>query len=426
MSAGSEEPIRAYLREIGGFSVLAKEDERRLARRIEAGRHVTQLESELATPGQAKSTAWQVVTALIGRACDAEPLAKALNDYLALGDSTTPPAAVYRSGPLREVLDGNLPEEMLKHVGGKLNESPRRVREQIVALSLNSRLIPEVVTEGVNGSAQGDQTRSRSNWVKCARQYRRAFRDYLSRIVDEANDAQRQMTEANLRLVVSVAKRYGGGAMSLLDLIQEGNIGLMKAVQRFDYRLGYKFSTYATWWIRQAITRAISYQSRTIRIPMHAVENLLRLLRVTRVFVEQHGREPTTEEIAEGMDTPPEKVREILNIAREPVSLETPVGDKGESQLGEVLEDRSALAPAEAASLQSLKDEVNAVLGTLTDREARVIQLRYGLQDGRSRTLEEIGGHFGVTRERIRQIESRVIIKLRHPSRAQKLRDFLY
>ena len=249
--------------------------------------------------------------------------------------------------------------------------------------------------------------------------------EYAKRMEEGDEEAKKRLAEANLRLVVSIAKRYVGRGMQFLDLIHEGNLGLIKAVEKYDYRKGFKFSTYATWWIRQAITRAIADQARTIRIPVHMVETINKLVRVQRQLLQELGREPSPEEIADNMDIPVERVREIQKISQEPVSLETPIGEEEDSHLGDFIQDDNVPVPAEAAASTLLKEQLVEVLGTLTEREQKVLRLRFGMDDGRARTLEEVGKEFNVTRERIRQIEAKALRKLRHPSRSRKLRDYL-
>ena len=325
-------------------------------------------------------------------------------------------------------IDGVIDQQFVQTIALKMDLLVPETEQKIITLSVSCSLLPQQVLGPIGAEVTlaeiGDLVAGPA-LADSVRVHEQELSDYLAAIEREAELAKNHLTEANLRLVVSVAKKHIGHGMSLLDLIQEGNIGLIRAVEKFDPHKGYKFSTYATWWIRQAITRAIADQARTIRVPVHMIETINKLLRLSRRLAQEYGRDPTSREIGDNMGLSPEKVREIVKVAQLPISLELPMGEEEDSHLGDFIEDRNAMPPVDAASKQLLKEQIDEVLSTLTYREQRVLQLRFGLEDGRSRTLEEVGQEFRVTRERIRQIEAKALRKLRHPSRSRKLKDYL-
>ncbi len=422
-----DDPVRMYLHEIGRVPLLTADDEKNLAQKMEKGKRINEISEALRkTMGRDPSTT-EIMQSMLKEIGQAAPLIHALQKELGLKHSTGFKKAIF-APEIRQAIDNEINQNLTAALAQSLNRQVADIEQIIINLALNSSLLPHEVIDQIDAEEvlDGvDKLADDPRFITAVQSHEKKFTLYLQKMQAEADRAQKHLIEANLRLVVSVAKKHIGRGMPLLDLLQEGNIGLIRAVEKFDYHRGFKFSTYATWWIRQAITRAIADQARTIRIPVHMVETINKLLSVSRQLSQEHGREPTPKEIGDLMEMSSERVREIIKVSQLPISLESPIGEEEDSHLGDFIEDQNAMAPPDAASRQLLKEQIDGVLSSLTPRERRVLQLRFGLEDGRSRTLEEVGKEFNVTRERIRQIEAKALRKLRHPTRSRKLKDYL-
>jgi RNA polymerase primary sigma factor len=422
-----DDPVRMYLHEIGRVPLLSADDEKRLAQQMEHGKRITEIKDFCRRELGHEPRSVEVIQCMIREIGQSARFIQGLRETLHLKNTDSVMKSVYAQD-FRKAIDSEIDQGVTLELAQKLNIQVPEVEQGIINLSLNTLLLPpEVLNKIPETTKLGglEKLAEEPAFVKSIHSFESRFARHFTELEHEAERAQKHLIEANLRLVVSVAKKHIGRGMPLLDLLQEGNIGLIRAVEKFDYHRGFKFSTYATWWIRQAITRAIADQARTIRIPVHMVETINKLLSISRQLSQEHGREPTPKEIGELMEMPPDRVREIIKVSQLPISLESPIGEEEDSHLGDFIEDQNALAPPDAASRQLLKEQIDGVLSSLTPRERRVLQLRFGLEDGRARTLEEVGKEFNVTRERIRQIEAKALRKLRHPTRSRKLKDYL-
>jgi len=424
-----DDSARMYLQEIGRVPLLNVREERLLCRRIELGRSLERIEDNHFRKYKKFPSLVDIVIHLISQLSKAYQVVQIVEEHVGIDPSSNVVETI-RNPKFRSAIDAVIDPALIAATAKGIDKVTTAAEEAIVNLSINSQLLPPQLLELL--------ARDKTSWQKLKTlltddsflsqidSHGSEFKAYFEQIKTEAKASEKHLTEANLRLVVSIAKKYIGHGMPLLELIQEGNIGLIRAVDKFQYRKGYKFSTYATWWIRQGITRSIADQSRAIRIPVHMVETINKLLRTMRQLVQELGREPSYEEIGSSLSMSPERVEEVMALFfREPISLDMPIGEDADSRLGDLVEDHASLAPTEATSQQLLKEQIDKVLGELTEREKRVLQLRFGLKDGHARTLEEVGREFNVTRERIRQIEGKALRKLRHPIRSRKLKGYL-
>ncbi len=422
-----DDSVRMYLHEIGRVPLLTAEDEKILAKQMEEGRRISEIKRGWLKKHGSQPTPFDIVINVLTELAQQEETIHVIQKELGLKTSDSFIKTIANK-EYRDSIDTEIIPELIQSVANGINRAVLDTEQIIINISIGINLLPKQVLDIINEDVtfpEMNELLKEKGFNTTLQSYDTQLNIYLSNVGFESEKAKKHLIEANLRLVVSVAKKHIGRGMSLLDLIQEGNIGLTRAVEKFDHHKGYKFSTYATWWIRQAITRAIADQARTIRIPVHMVETINKLLRVSRRLAQEQGKQPSSKEIGHEMEMAPEKVEEIIKVSQLPISLESPIGDEEDSHLGDFIEDRNTLPPADVASRQLLKEQIEEVLNTLTPREQRVLQLRFGLEDGRSRTLEEVGKEFSVTRERIRQIEAKALRKLRHPSRSRKLKDYL-